>query len=187
MLKKMKNVKWFIVGVFVVGMIGTACGTADKEKETIQRDLSSETQQITEMVTEDLTEIQETTEAEITEAETTEAEVTEAVTENKEDNVPTEYRSALRKAESYSSYMHMSKAALYDQLTSEYGEKFSEEAAQYALDHLEADWNANALAKAQSYQETMNMSPAAIRDQLVSEYGEKFTQEEADYAIANLK
>ena len=72
MLKKMKNVKWFIVGVFVVGMIGTACGTADKEKETIQRDLSSETQQITEMVTEDLTEIQETTEAEITEAETTE-------------------------------------------------------------------------------------------------------------------
>lgn len=82
--------------------------------------------------------------------------------------------------------MHMSRAGLYDQLTSEYGEKFSAEAAQYAIDNVDADWNANALAKAKTYQEEMNMSPSAIHDQLTSEYGEKFTQEEADYAIANL-
>lgn len=80
----------------------------------------------------------------------------------------------------------MSKKGLYEQLTSEYGEQFSKEAAQYAVDNVKADWNANALAKAKSYQETQNMSPAAIRDQLVSEYGEKFTAAEADYAIANL-
>ena len=82
--------------------------------------------------------------------------------------------------------MYMSKQGLYDQLTSEYGEKFSVEAAQYAVDNLNADYNYNALQKAKSYQETMAMSPEAIRDQLTSEYGEKFTQEEADYAIANL-
>ena len=82
--------------------------------------------------------------------------------------------------------MHMSKAAIYDQLVSEYGEQFSEEAAQYAIDNLVADWNANALATAESYQETMSMSPSAIYDQLVSEYGEKFTAEEAQYAIDNL-
>ena len=82
--------------------------------------------------------------------------------------------------------MHMSKAGLYDQLTSEYGEKFSAEAAQYAVDTIEADWNANALATAKNYQDTMDMSPEAIRDQLTSEYGEQFTAEEADYAIANL-
>ncbi len=80
----------------------------------------------------------------------------------------------------------MSKAGIDDQLTSEYGEKFTPEAAQYAVDNLQADYNANALAKAKSYQEQMSMSPEGIRDQLTSEYGEKFTPEEADFAIQHL-
>lgn len=42
--------------------------------------------------------------------------------ETKEDNVPGEYRNALKKAKSYSDLMNMSKQAIYDQLTSEYGE-----------------------------------------------------------------
>ncbi|MEV8146784.1 Ltp family lipoprotein [Arthrobacter sp. NPDC080073] len=100
--------------------------------------------------------------------------------------VPTEYSSALSKAGSYSRNMHMSKAGIYDQLTSQYGEKFSPEAAQYAVDNLKTDYNANALAKAKSYQSSMSMSPAAIYDQLVSQYGEKFTPEEANYAVQNL-
>lgn len=106
--------------------------------------------------------------------------------ESKEPAVPAEYKSALAKATSYAETQHMSKQGVYDQLVSEYGEKFSKEAAQYAIDNVKADWNANALAKAKSYQKTQNMSPAAIRDQLTSEYGEKFTQAEADYAIAHL-
>lgn len=101
-------------------------------------------------------------------------------------NLPTEYKSALNKAYAYSEKMAMSKMGLYDQLTSEYGEKFSPEAAQYAIDNVKADWNANALIKARKYQDSMSMSPEAIRDQLTSEYGEKFTPEEADYAIQNL-
>ncbi|WP_350001715.1 Ltp family lipoprotein [Pseudarthrobacter sp. WHRI 8279] len=100
--------------------------------------------------------------------------------------VPTEYKSALKKAESYSKTMHMSKVGIYQQLTSEYGEKFSPEAAQYAVDNLVADYKANALEKAKSYQENMSMSPEGIRQQLTSEFGEKFTPEEADYAIQNL-
>ena len=78
------------------------------------------------------------------------------------------------------------KAGLYDQLTSEYGESFSSDAAEYAVNHVDADWKANALAKARDYRDTMSMSPSAVHDQLTSEYGEKFTQEEADYAIAHL-
>lgn len=54
-----------------------------------------------------------------------------------EKKIPTEYRSALNKAESYSEMLHMSKADIYDQLVSEYGEQFTEEAAQYAIDYLE--------------------------------------------------
>lgn len=101
-------------------------------------------------------------------------------------SVPAEYKSALSKAGSYSSIQHMSKRGIYDQLTSEYGEKFTAPAAQYAIDNLKADYNANALAKAKSYQSQQSMSPAAIHDQLTSDYGEKFTTAEADYAIANL-
>lgn len=100
--------------------------------------------------------------------------------------VPAESATALIKAETYANSLDMSKAGLYDQLTSEYGEQFTPEAAQYAVDNVQADWNANALAKAKTYREMAAMSPAAIRDQLTSEYGEKFTAEEADYAIAHL-
>ena len=100
--------------------------------------------------------------------------------------VPSEYKSALNKATSYSNTMNMSKRGVYDQLVSEYGEKFSTVAAQYAIDNVKADWNANALAKARSYRDTMHMSPAGIHDQLTSDYGEKFTQSEADYAIQHL-
>lgn len=80
----------------------------------------------------------------------------------------------------------MSQAAILEQLTSEYGEQFTQEEAQYAMDHLEADWNQNALESAKVYQDTMNMSPAAIYDQLVSDYGGKFTPEQAQYAIDHL-
>ncbi|AWY96413.1 Hypothetical protein CB129slpB_1733 [Propionibacterium freudenreichii] len=101
--------------------------------------------------------------------------------------VPPEYQSAAEKAASYAgSMMHMSKQGVYDQLVSEYGEQFSAPAAQYAIDNVKADWNANALAAAKSYQSTLNMSPAAIHDQLTSSYGGKFTQAEADYALAHL-
>lgn len=99
----------------------------------------------------------------------------------------TEYKNALKKAESYSKNMHMSKQKIYDQLTSEYGEKFPADAAQYAIDNIQADWNANALAKAKSYQNNMNMSKQRIYTQLTSEYGEKFTKEQAQYAIDHLE
>jgi outer membrane biosynthesis protein TonB len=111
----------------------------------------------------------------------------EAEAKAKEQSIPREFKAALKKAESYANTMHLSKAGIYDQLTSEYGEGFPAEAAQYAIDNIEHDWKANALKKAQSYAETMNMSDSGIYDQLVSDYGEKFTPEEAQYAIENLE
>ena len=102
------------------------------------------------------------------------------------ERVPSEYRSALSKAKTYANTMNMSKKGVYNQLTSEAGEKFSEKAAQYAVDNVKTDWNKNALAKAKTYQDTMSMSPEGIRDQLTSDSGEKFTTEQADYAINNL-
>lgn len=112
--------------------------------------------------------------------------VAEPEPEEDTSDVPAEYRSALTKAETYSDMMSMSKAGIYDQLTSDYGEGFSTEAAQYAIDNVDADWNANALEKARTYQDDMAMSPNAIHDQLTSDYGEQFTQSQADYAIEHL-
>ena len=109
-----------------------------------------------------------------------------AEVKKEEQQVPADYTSALRQAKNYSKMMHMSKQGIYDQLTSDYGGQFSDEAAQYAVDHVQADWNANALAAAKNYQKTMAMSPEAIRDQLTSPNGDQFTQDEADYAVAHL-
>ena len=103
-----------------------------------------------------------------------------------EDNVSAEFKAALKKAKTYSDMMHMSKAGIYNQLTSEYGEKFPAEAAQYAIDNLDVDYNKNALKKAETYSDMMHMSKAGIFEQLTSEYGEEFTKEEAQYAVDNL-
>ena len=75
------------------------------------------------------------------------AKVTEEPKKEVDESVPVEYKSALEKAGFYANEMNMSKKALYEQLTSEYGEKFPKEAAQYAIDNVVADWKENALNK----------------------------------------
>lgn len=106
--------------------------------------------------------------------------------ESSSKKIPREYVSALIKGQGYADRMYMSKKAIYDQLTSDYGEKFSPEAATYAINNIKANWNKNALQKAKDYQEEQNMSPDAIYDQLTSDSGEQFTPEEANYAVQHL-
>ncbi len=162
----LKTLLIIVLAFVVIGGIGSAIGgDKDKAQNTTKKTAAS-------------------TEKTEEQDKSTEPKEEQAAPDNSEDDqVPKEYKSALNKANSYSETMHMSKAGLYNQLTSEYGEQFSAEAAQYAIDNVQADWNANALKKAKDYQDTMDMSPEAIRDQLVSEYGEQFTAEEAEYAI----
>ena len=75
------------------------------------------------------------------------------------------------------------KKALYDSLTW-YG--FSSSAAQYAIDHLNADYKANALARAREYRKYNNFSKTEIYERLTSSWIGKFTKEEANYAIQHL-
>ena len=110
----------------------------------------------------------------------------QSVSQSSSNQTKTDYTNALEKAKNYNSWANMSKKRLYKQLTSQYGEKFTSDAAQYAIDHLNADYKANALAKAKIYQKQFNKSKDAIYDQLVSPYGEEFTEEEANYAIQHL-
>lgn len=97
-----------------------------------------------------------------------------------------EYRNALKTAESYANLQHMSKQAIYEQLTSDYGEGFPVEAAKYAINNLESNWNENAFKTAESYANNQHMSKKEVYNQLISSYGEKFTQTEAKYAINKL-
>lgn len=91
---------------------------------------------------------------------------------------------ALAKAKTYSDTLHMSKQGIYNQLTSSF-EGFSAEDAQYAVNHLNVDWNRNALLKAKDYRNTLSMSKSAIYTQLTSSV-EGFTASEAQYAIDHL-
>ena len=97
--------------------------------------------------------------------------------------VPREHDNALRSAQQYVDIMAFSYDGLYDQLTSEYGEGYTPEAAQYAVDNVDVDWNAEAVESAEGYLETMPMSRADLLQQLTSEYGEGFTPEQAEYAV----
>lgn len=105
---------------------------------------------------------------------------------NEEYDVPREHKNALREAQNYVDNMPFSEAGLYQQLTSEYGGQYPEEAAQYALENVDVDYNKEAVEAAESYQENTPMSDSALYDQLVSEYGSQFTPEQAEYAISQL-
>lgn len=107
--------------------------------------------------------------------------------EAKEDDVPREYKNALKSAENYISMMPFSEKGLYDQLTSEAGDKYPAEAAQYAIDNIKVDYNEQALKAAQNYLEMMPMSDDQLKQQLMSDAGDKYTEEQAQYAIDHLE
>ncbi|WP_210142674.1 Ltp family lipoprotein [Staphylococcus sp. GDY8P42P] len=107
--------------------------------------------------------------------------------DNNDDGVSREFKNALKSAQDYQEFMPMSKAGLYDQLTSSAGDQYPEDAAQYAIDNLDADYKENALKSAENYQEFMPMSDKELFDQLTSDAGDQYTQEEAQYAIDNIE
>ncbi len=111
-----------------------------------------------------------------------------AQTQKKEEKppVPREYSNALKSAQNYLKMMPFSKEGLYQQLSSEAGDKYPDEAARYAVENVKTDWKQNALKAAKNYLKIMPMSNAELHQQLTSDAGDKYTEEEADYAIAHL-
>lgn len=92
-------------------------------------------------------------------------------------------RRALQSAESYLAMSGFSKKGLYEQLSSSAGEGFTQAEAQYAVDHVDADWNKEAVESARSYLDMSPMSRADLIQQLSSSAGEGFTNEQALYAV----
>jgi len=92
-------------------------------------------------------------------------------------------RRALESAESYLAMSGFSKQGLYEQLSSAAGEGFTQTEAQYAVDHVDVDWNKEAVESARSYLDMSPMSRNALIEQLSSSAGEGFTYEQAVYAV----
>jgi hypothetical protein len=96
--------------------------------------------------------------------------------------------SAVRSAESYLSFAAFSRVGLTKQLTSEYGEGFTPEDAEFAIVYLESagavDWNQEAAESAKSYLDFQGFSRDGLYEQLTSEYGEGFTPDQANFGLA---
>ena len=90
-------------------------------------------------------------------------------------------RNAVRSAQSYLNMSGFSRRGLIDQLSSDYGNKFSIGDATVAVDSLNIDWNAQAARSAAAYLKMSGFSCRGLIEQLSSEHGDKYTVEQATY------
>jgi hypothetical protein len=73
---------------------------------------------------------------------------------------------------------------LLQQLTSSYGDGFSHADAQFAINYLNPNWDAQAVASAQGYLDDGDgFSRSGLIQQLTSSYGSGFTTAQATYAV----
>ena len=96
-------------------------------------------------------------------------------------NLTAAQRNAVRSANSYLQLSGFSRQGLIDQLSSEFGDRYSVGDATVAVDSLSTDWNAQAARSAVSYLELSGFSCQGLIDQLSSEAGDKYTVEQATY------
>ena len=160
--KKVRNIA-IIAGI----MLGLAVGCSSTEETTTDTEVTPSNQKIEASKGNDVIEEQEK-----------ETNTKEEVAEN--DSVPFEYKQAKEKAKDYMSFTSFSKKGLKEQLEFE---GFSAEAAEWAVENYNADWNSQACAKARDYLDYTSFSKEGLKEQLLYE---GFTEEEAQYAVDNV-
>ena len=75
---------------------------------------------------------------------------------------------------------------LLQQLTSSAGDGFTEAQAEYAINSLHPDWDAQAVDAAKGYMQMGGFSQASLIQQLTSSAGNGFTQAQAEYAASQV-
>ena len=76
-----------------------------------------------------------------------------------------------------------SEQGLLQQLTSSAGNGFTQAQAEYAINYLHPDWDAQAVDAAKGYLQLGGFSQASLLQQLTSSAGSGFTQAQAEYAV----
>ena len=79
-----------------------------------------------------------------------------------------------------------SEQGLLQQLTSNAGAGFTEAQAEYAINSLHPDWDAQAVDAAKGYMQMGGFSQASLIQQLTSSAGSGFTQAQAEYAASQV-
>lgn len=168
-VKKPFYTRWWFIALVAMFIIGAISGGEDGESlETTE----AETEEVVEKTEpEEAEEIEEVVEEELEEAEEERA------------DIPREHRNALSSAENYiRTGMGFSETGLAKQLEFE---SFPQDAINYALENIDADYNEQALLSAENYDATgMGFSDQGLMDQLKYE---GFTDEQARYAVENLQ
>lgn len=185
--RKKRKWPWIVGGIVVIGLIGSLLsdnddqtqGTSAPSAPQVAALQHTSASPVTDPATEPILTTAPTTVPTTTTMPTT-APTTTTVAPTTVEAVPREYRNALQSANDYLAYTAFSKGGLYDQLLYE---QYPPEAAQYAVNNVEADWNEQALRSANDYLGFTAMSNGDLYDQLIYE---KFTPEQAQYAIDNL-
>lgn len=89
--------------------------------------------------------------------------------------------------QSAQSYLSMGEGFSYNgllqQLTSQAGEGFAKADAEYAIAHLNPDWDAQAVIAAKGYLQLGGFSRSSLLEQLDSSAGGGFTPAQAQYAV----
>jgi Host cell surface-exposed lipoprotein len=93
---------------------------------------------------------------------------------------------AIGSANDYLAMSGFSRAGLIKQLSSSYGDGYTEADATFAVDHLTVDWNQQAVRSAKSYLSMTHFSRAGLVEQLSSPYGDGYTVAQATYAANNV-
>ncbi|WP_167493154.1 Ltp family lipoprotein [Micromonospora ureilytica] len=94
-----------------------------------------------------------------------------------------EQKNAVRSAQDYLSYVAFSRKGLIKQLSSDAGDGYSLEAATYAVDSLDIDYNEQAVKSAQDYLKNGAFSRKGLITQLESDAGDGFTHSQAVYGV----
>ena len=97
---------------------------------------------------------------------------------------------AYRSAKNYLKTMPFSKQGLIDQLSSDFGDKYTVEQAAAAVkmleDNKEVNWKKQAVKAGKNYLKMTGFSRQGLIDQLTSPAGSKFTKKQAEYAADKL-
>lgn len=95
----------------------------------------------------------------------------------------TAQRNAARSAQAYLNISGFSRRGLIDQLSSEYGDRYSVGDATAAVDSLTVNWNEQATRSALAYLKISGFSCQGLIEQLSSEHGDKYTAEQATFGV----
>lgn len=157
-----KTILVIICSLMLIGCVNTLTESTEVNPEAVTEEISTEVERV--------------------------IEVDEVIEEaEEEEKLTLGQKNAIASAESYLSFMGFSRHGLIIQLSSEYGDGYTVEEAEFAVQYLEdnglVDWKEQATRSANSYLQTMSFSREGLKEQLTSEYGEGFTEEETEYAL----